>query len=358
MRTWLSCVALLCAACSSSSSSTSSSLPTESREPGPSDPGENGGSSNPGPGSTSPDDPPCTFTEIETPVSTELRGIWGVSADDVWIGSEGVSLVASASVLHVVGGVATKVSTGNADSVRSIWGTSADDVWFAATLSDNSHTTILHWDGANLTPSLSEPSGGASLVAIWTGAPGDVWAVGDRRVLHFTGGSWGTPPATDPGVFQTFAGRSVAGASPSSVIFGTSGTSMLRWNGTNVVSTTSNTSLHRLARGASGSYWGWSESSKTLSKSADGTTWQKVRTFREDEPSLVGLAVSSDEDVWIVTSSLPIPGGYDGPYVERFDGTSWKRVALDPGRAIRDIGLAGNSVWIAGTGGYVARCMR
>jgi hypothetical protein len=274
------------------------------------------------------------------------------------VGSEGFSLVASANVLHFVKGAATKLATGNADGIQAIDGTSANDVWFVGTLADSSHTTILHYDGTALAIANEGAGTGTSLRAVWARAPDDVWAVGDARALHFSGGTWASPPAPlDPGLLDGFRGASVAGASAGSVLLGQASASALRWDGAKVTSGASTPHLSRLVHAAGGSYWGWDAVKGTLVKSADGSAWQTVRTVGKDEPGIVAIAARSDTDVWILTGYEAIPGGYDGPHVEHFDGATWQKSALEPGRMVADIAIAGDSVWVVGAKGYVARCM-
>jgi hypothetical protein len=302
--------------------------------------------------------PTCDFEQLDATVSLTLLSVWGASVDDVWVGTEGFSLLAAAEVLHFENGVAKKISTGNADDVRAISGRSADDVWFAATLSDASHHTILHWDGAQLTTAHSAHASSASLQAIWARTPTDVWAVGHKQVLHLVGDTWSTPPATYGGMFDTFYGACVAGASASSVILGRASSSALCWDGTKVQSCVSPTPpLKHLVYTASGSYWGWNPNARAVVQSADGSSWQTIRTFAADEPQLVAIAARSDSDVWIATSRVAVPGGYEGPFVDRYDGATWHRNPLDTAASIKDIAVIDNSVWVVGTQGYVARCI-
>lgn len=301
---------------------------------------------------------PFDFKPLDTPVSTTLRGVWGASVDDVWVGSEGFSLLASASVLHVEKGVVKQYSTGSADSVRAISGTAANDVWFVATLSDASHHTILHWDGVQLSQALGESASSSSLAAIWARTPQDVWAVGDRLVLRLQGGVWSKPPTITPSLFETFHGTAVAGASATSVLFGQASGSAYCWKGSTFGDCGVTTPhLHRLVRAAAGSYWGWDGTVRAVVKSGDGVSWQTVRTFTKDEPIPVGIAASSDSEVWLATTRIAVPGGYEGPFVDRYDGAAWRRSPLKTQASLTDIAVVDRSVWVVGTQGYVARCL-
>lgn len=55
-----------------------------------------------------------------------------------------------------------------------------------------------------------EPTGGAWLLAMWAGAPDDVWAVGRRATVHFDGSTWTRiPDHSRSGIFAI--GRNEAG---------------------------------------------------------------------------------------------------------------------------------------------------
>ncbi len=156
----------------------------------------------------------ATWTIVPTPVipasATFVRSVWGSSADDVRIGSRNVSVtdpVTKKTTCHQFskytladGGIGWQPRSGSG-TIYGIWGSSADDVWMVA---DNStgvayqRALTLHGTPADAGADAAPPDGGypvgatperltwtpvdsqanVTLEAVWGSSAADVWAVG------------------------------------------------------------------------------------------------------------------------------------------------------------------------------------
>jgi hypothetical protein len=89
---------------------------------------------------------------------------------------------------------------GGTDRITGIWGSSADDVWMISAGSNLRHYTKGTW---SVSKSLAYPQ---ALNAIWGSGPNDVWVVGNvGSLLHFDGTSW---EKRDAGTVTKLAGVS------------------------------------------------------------------------------------------------------------------------------------------------------
>ncbi|HEX4353932.1 MAG TPA: hypothetical protein VHZ95_13480, partial [Polyangiales bacterium] len=74
------------------------------------------------------------------PSNIGFRGVWGTSANDVWIvGGDG-------DIVHFDGQAFTKIDSGTTSALSAVHGTSPTDVWTAG-----EEGTTLHWDGTSFT---------------------------------------------------------------------------------------------------------------------------------------------------------------------------------------------------------------
>ena len=120
------------------------------------------------------------FEEVDSQSSDALVAISGSSASDVWtVGSHGAirHITPSDTRWQVVPSPTTA-------SLHAVWARAPDDVWAAG-----ESGTILHYDGKSFVTSTAQlPSGQKpALYGIWGSGPNDVWIVGDAIVLHYTG---------------------------------------------------------------------------------------------------------------------------------------------------------------------------
>jgi hypothetical protein len=96
-----------------------------------------------------------------------LNGIWGSSADDVWIVGDHVA--------HHWDGT-TWSTAASAAIFNAVWGSASNDVWAVG-----EGGAIAHWDGSLWTAVASGVS--TSLKNVWGSGPKDVWIVGDAGVI-------------------------------------------------------------------------------------------------------------------------------------------------------------------------------
>lgn len=122
-----------------------------------------------------------TWTEVDSQASVVLSAIWGSSANDVWaVGDKG-------TLRHHVAGDAQWqiVESPTKNALHAVWGTSANDVWAVGDFG-----TILHFDGTKWTEStaaLPINKKRPHLYGVWGSGPGDIWVVGDGIAMHSTG---------------------------------------------------------------------------------------------------------------------------------------------------------------------------
>lgn len=123
------------------------------------------------------------WSDVDSQAGVVLHAVWGSSASDVWaVGDTGV-------IRHIGAGASQwEVSPSPTGEVlHAVWGSSASDVW---AVGDSG--TILHWDGAIWKPSVAAFELNRTrphLYGIWGSGPNDVWIVGDGVALHFAGGA-------------------------------------------------------------------------------------------------------------------------------------------------------------------------
>jgi hypothetical protein len=125
-----------------------------------------------------------------------LRGVWGSSADDVWL------LPYDSDPQHWNGAeFAVDAAPETGQGMLGTWGSAPDDVWAVGL-----HGTIKHFDGEvwELGPVLADEP----LWAVWGSARDDVWVVGGTgTILRFDGDHWrvfatGEDELTMPGADQ------------------------------------------------------------------------------------------------------------------------------------------------------------
>ncbi|AKU97344.1 Type IV fimbrial biogenesis protein PilY1 [Labilithrix luteola] len=126
------------------------------------------------------------WTEVDSRASVVLRGIWGSSKSDVWtVGDQGT--------IRRFGPNATEwaiIESPTRETLHAVWGSSATDVWAVG-----ESGTILHWDGTTWsasTAAFSNDSKKPNLYGVWGSGPSDVWIVGEGIALHYTGNVGGS----------------------------------------------------------------------------------------------------------------------------------------------------------------------
>jgi len=207
-------------------------------------------------------------------------------------------------------------------TLRGVWAVSADDVW---AVGDNG--AIEHFDGSAWTLIASPVT--TSLVAVWGSETNDVWAVGEKgTIVHFDGLSWTQVASPTTARLGTLSGTAAddVWASSSAVPFlppGIQGgaepdATLLHFDGKNwkTVASESPTALAALARNDV-----WVGSCGSL-RHFDGMAWTSFTTPDGCISDLAGvdaLASGGRGKVWAATSN----GGNKPVHVFRIDGSAW-----------------------------------
>jgi len=196
------------------------------------------------------------------------------------------------------------------ETLRGVDAVSAADVWVVGDHRAGvvaRATVAAHWNGTAWTREPTpngNPNSFNNLYGV-AAAGGTVWAVGtyvdpnssiNRRklILQRTGGSWRVSPAPVVATYEHLAAVDATGpadawavgSASSDIRSGPLVPLALRWN---------------------------------------GTGWASMRPPATGSTALAGVDARTSSDVWAVGSSSNADGRQ--PYVARFDGTSWRRVA-------------------------------
>ncbi|MBX3187275.1 MAG: hypothetical protein KF819_09675 [Labilithrix sp.] len=122
-----------------------------------------------------------TWTEVDSQSSVLLEAVWGSSANDVWaVGDNGTirRFVAGATEWAIV-------PAPTREALHAVWGASASDVWAVG-----ESGTILHFDGTTWSPSVAAfpvNKKRPHLYGVWGSSANDVWIVGDGIALRHGG---------------------------------------------------------------------------------------------------------------------------------------------------------------------------
>ncbi|MCA9664907.1 MAG: hypothetical protein KC503_04940 [Myxococcales bacterium] len=148
-----------------------------------------------------------------------MRGIWGISASDVWaVGDNG-------KILHYTGSSWAAVTSPTTANLYAVWGTAADNV-YAAGLDG----TVLRWDGSTWAKVAMTVQ--TYFYALWGTGASNIFAVGqslfapDEQIVVYNGTNWAklAPP-------QGTVAQGVWGTSPTNVfVVGNNG--IIRYTGT------------------------------------------------------------------------------------------------------------------------------
>jgi len=119
-----------------------------------------------------------TWTQVDSKATTRLRGLWGSSANDVWVvGDNGTIRHFDANATE-----AEIVESTTRSNLNAVWGSGPNDIWVVG-----DSGTILHFDGNSWSESVAAFLVGRKkpeLYGIWGSGPDDVWIVGNDVVLH------------------------------------------------------------------------------------------------------------------------------------------------------------------------------
>lgn len=231
--------------------------------------------------------------------------------------------------------------------------------------------------------------------AVWATSPADVWISGDTntgvgtQVLHFAGGGSFEPPKLDPTFTKPVTGIRGHG---SDVWFSTDATGqLLRWDGAKLSTvSTGQGEVHRrpwiddsgvlwfATKGGVGRFDGTVWSHQQIGGSLSDTTFRTIFGLSPKRLYLGGVDVLAswvDETVWpaftaegrsVVAFWGRAPDevwAVGGPYVFRWDGTTWQTAWTDPSlatppdvRSFQDLAPCGAlGTCVASSGGNVLR---
>lgn len=138
-----------------------------------------------------------TYTNMDTPGTDTVFGIWGASPDDVWAVGGATDATGGFAWRLQGGDTWTAESTLPADvnanaAIWKVFGTSADEAWLVG-----SNGVALHWDGAALQP--GETGVGSSLFTVHA-SEGRYAAVGGAAtgiIVEYEDGAWTNVSPTD-----------------------------------------------------------------------------------------------------------------------------------------------------------------
>lgn len=121
-----------------------------------------------------------TWTAVDSQSSLTLESVWGSAKNDVWaVGGLG-------TIRHLTPADARwqKVVSPTTQTLRSVWGSGPNDIWAVG-----DEGTIVHYDGATFKTSTAQLPLGRKpkLRGVWGSSANDVWIVGDGVALHYTG---------------------------------------------------------------------------------------------------------------------------------------------------------------------------
>ncbi len=129
-----------------------------------------------------------TWTAMTSGTTKDLRGVYGISRDDIWVAGD------SGALLHYDGIEWSPQGAFTTEDFGGIWAAATDDVYFTA------GGKVVHWNGQQFS-SMNLPG---SVFAIAGIAANDIWATGESaKIDHFTG-AWET--GIDAGGGATYFG--------------------------------------------------------------------------------------------------------------------------------------------------------
>jgi hypothetical protein len=209
---------------------------------------------------------------------------------------------------------------------------------------------IVRWNGTAWTRVPSPAPVGSVLSGVAATSATSAWAVGSTGagkalIERWNGTAWAQVPSSAPGTFSGLSGVTAVSASSAWAVGSTSTggsvkTLILRWNGTAWKQVPSPTptgggGLSGVAADSAGNAWavgftGPGATTKTLILRWNGATWAQVPSPSPGAPNpddLRGVAAVSAGSAWAVgCTTCATASGFNGPLIERWNGTAWKQV--------------------------------
>jgi hypothetical protein len=268
------------------------------------------------------------WTKLSSPITSDLRGIWGTGTQFYAVGVSGKIITSSS------GGAWTAMTSPVTSTLKELGGASATDIYAAGDVG-----TVLHYNGIAWSI-VSTPFVQALYGVVDGGAGGTTWALGQNgTIFSYNGTSWTFDPASGIPVQGLFA------TSPSDVwVAGVTGV-LLHYDGTSWTMTNpGGTQVNALWGTSSSNIYGVGAAGRYAIY--NGSTWSS---------GSVGAAHAL-HDVWGTTATNVYTVGDTGA-VYRYNGTSWAPMSQSATTGTLNAvwGTDSNNVFAVGTGGAIIR---
>lgn len=256
---------------------------------------------------------------LPPPTSEPLVAVHGSGHDDVWAIGPRSALHWNGTAWSGVAGVPSIL-----DSFRTVHAVAKNDVWIGG-----NNQKLLHYDGVSWQAFFDAPGGYANDIYSIVGfAPNDVWAGGERVLLHWDGNTWKEQPYL---YFDLPQCRDLWGFGPND-LFVACMRAPYHWNGTawtEFAPTAVNTSASVVVASSKDDVWLFSQLGMYR---WDGTTWSEDTAAR-GEPI---------RDAWLDASGNGFAVGVGGRILTR-EGANWVETSgSSQTKSIRAITLAPN----------------
>ena len=263
-----------------------------------------------------------TATQLGNPLGVPIRALFGFAPDDVYAGD------ANGTILHWNGAGWSIAAQLGPEPIIAMGGSGANDLWVAG-------GRYAHFDGGSWQVLDEDQALAAGTVALWAGAPDNVWAVTQSLELkQFDSTAWRENWDT-PVSFEGIWGSSASDLH----VCGGQGT-IQRFDG-------NRWDTERLA--------GWqscrsvSGATSTFALASTGSPLAYRFTGDAWERSATGSPMSGG--VWVHSSGIAMAPGTAGT-VLRYDGAAWTPLATGSPALLHTLwGSAPDDVWAGGSGG-------
>jgi hypothetical protein len=247
-----------------------------------------------------------------------LYSVWGTSANNVWVGGRKGHLMRwnGSTWTTFTSGLETD-GTNGPHFIYSIWGSDANNIW--AVSSNGEYGNILKWNGTSWTIQHTQTPG---LRAIWGASASNIWAVGENgNIVRYDGSTWSTVSySVTPALGVNTTLFSVWGSDANNV-----------WVGGGVVSGVTTPTLLK-----------W-----------NGSTWSRADTTglpaATSVNSVRGIAGTSANNVYLI--------GDLGSFASHWDGSSWTTQSTGGASSLNAIWVSPNGadIWVSGASSLIIK---
>ncbi|MFH1130005.1 MAG: hypothetical protein V1754_01640 [Pseudomonadota bacterium] len=280
---------------------------------------------------------PIAWTHVSSPTAQDLHGIWGNTANNIWVvGKAGVTVRYNGS-----NWIAGSSSTTN--YLEGIWGSSSNDIWAVGGYLMAS--SIVHYNGSSWS-NVSSPTT-KWLKSVWGNSASDVWAVaedilasGDGAIVHYNGSSWSTVVSNTP---QALYGIWGGASSDIWAVGGYANSAIMHYNGSAWSSVASPTAENLWAIWGAASNDIWAVGKAGAIVHYNGSVWSNVSS--PTTSFLEAIWGSSGSNIWAV--------GMDG-MILNFNGSNWLVVATPTAQTLYGVwGTSDTNAWAVGKSGTI-----